>query len=345
MRWRRTLDDEQRDELERGSNHFGEQAARAFLDGHLAVALASADRAIRDHEALLRDDPTDQEVVAVLADRLRDRAEFHRSAALGAAKEARGSEARSHARAGIADGERAIELYEATADDPDRFPLWVPSVRMLLAEMSAPAGRPAQARRHGDPAVAAYRGSDGGEDAALDLAHALMRYAYVLADLDPAMSLDLRRESVHLVRRHAGVGGRLWEHRHDAGTTWASTPTWRSFVDSAWDLAVDLGPPRPDVAREALLALQDAVEGLAAVVSTPLRGRPVRPGVEDEVNFLTTCVFAMEKWLGTVAGVRFGVSYPKTLVKVASEPDPDCYAAFAALREPLLRHLDEFESR
>ena len=347
MARRRRLDDEQRDELRRGSNHFGEQAARAFLDGALDVALGSSDRAIRDHEALVADDPHDREVLDVLADRLRDRAEFRRHAVLAALQAGRDDEARTHADAGIADGERAIELHEQVTDAAGPFPLWVPSVRLLLAEMYAAAGRPDAARRQGDEALDAYRRSVPAPDEAdatdadghaLALAHALLRHADVLAHSAPAESLALRRASVDLVRHHAHGGGPLWRERHEARPTWASVPSWRQFAGSAYDLALALAPPRADVAGEALLALQDAVEGYAALVPDSSMAW-LGSQVHRDMAWLQASVHALVAWLEVGSGHELAAAYEAALARLLARPGTEAGSEFAALRPRLLRHL------
>jgi hypothetical protein len=350
--WRRRLGDEEREELKRGSNHFGEQAARAFLDGVLDVALGSSDRAIRDHEVLYREDPDDREIVAVLADRFRDRVEIRRHLVLTDVRAGRGDEAEVHALAGLADGERAIELYEQVADDPDPLLLWVPSVRLLMAELHVCAGRVDDARREGESAVAAYRHHAGpgrqGHGAGrrtLDLAHALMRYADLLADNAPDAALAARRESVRLARPYMRVDGPLWEGRHDRWARWASTPTLRHFSGSAHDLALALRPPRRDVAGEALIALQDAVEGYAALVGVSPTGL-IDPQFGRDLRWLEASVRALRDWLHTLDGARIADAYDRTLQLLTREPEAntDWHTELSALRDRLIRHLDRSDS-
>ena len=340
------LGDERRDELMLASNYFGEQAVRAFLDGAMDVALASSDRAIRDHEVLYRDDPTDREVVAVLADLLRDRAELRRHAVLAMIRAGRWGEAQAGARTGVADGERAIELREAVTEAPDPHPLWVASARLVVAELQMCASRSGDARREVDLAIADHRraaepGNRTSDDdrATLDLAHALLRYADLLADQSPDVALAARRESVELARLHLGVGGRLWQDRHWSSTTWASTPTLRLFSGSAHDLALVLGPPGRAAAREALLALHDAIQGYTALFPATAVALG-DPQVRDDLRWLEASVGALRRWLDVVDGSEVAAAYAAGLERLVGEPDADRFTELDALRSRLTSHLD-----
>jgi hypothetical protein len=281
----------------------------------------------------------------VLAARLRDRAELRRHTVLAMIQAGRWGEAHAGARTGVADGERAIELHEAVTEAPDPHPLWVASARLLVAELQMCADRPGDARREADLAIADYRqvaqpGNRTSDDerATLDLAHALLRYADLLADLSPDVALAARRESVELARPHLGVGGRLWQDRLWSSTTWASTPTLRLFAGSAHDLAV-LGPPRRAAAREALFALHDAIQGYTALLPATAVALG-DPQARDDLRWLETSVGALRRWLDVVDGSEVAAAYAVGLEHLVGAPDTDQSAQLDALRSRLTSHLD-----
>ncbi|GAA1313854.1 hypothetical protein Psi02_64730 [Planotetraspora silvatica] len=98
--------------LARESNHYGEQAARFLLDGHYKIAVDAGDRAIRAAGRLHRSDKGDRDVIEVLADHLRNRAETQ---ALWVRTPGMWNTARATPL--IKDATRALGLFEALAPD------------------------------------------------------------------------------------------------------------------------------------------------------------------------------------------------------------------------------------
>jgi tetratricopeptide (TPR) repeat protein len=309
-----------REELALESNHFSEQAAYAHLDGAHEYALAASDRAIKAHERLLRARRGDREVVEVLAHRYRDRADIRRE--LGRSMERRSDQvgAAAQFRAGIADGERAIALYrESGAGEGGVYPLWVPSVQLLVGELLAWTGDAGAAREEADRAMPAYRAVPvEQEQSALDLAHALSRYADVLERTGARdEALAARREAVAFYRRHLGPDGRLWRNRLSRGTAWVSTPTWERWCETAVSLARQLESVGLEAAPEALAALQDAAEGFAGLVPDHMLSR-LLPGVQGHVDRMDRVVGALEAWLVELGHHELADAYRRTSARLVS---------------------------
>ena len=303
-----------REELALESNHFSEQAAYAHLDGAHEHALAASDRAIKAHERLLRARRDDREVVEVLASRYRDRADIRRELGRWMAGRSGHEEAVAQYRAGIVDGERAIALYrESGAGEGGVYPLWVPSVQLLLGELHAWTGDADAAREEADRAMPVYRAVPiEQEQSALDLAHALSRYADVLERTGARdEALAACRESVAIYRRHLEPQGRLWQNRLSQGTAWVSTPTWQRWCETAVDLARRLESEGLDAAPEALLTLQDAAEGFAGLVPDHMFNR-LLPGVQDQVARMDRVVGVMEAWLIEIGQNDLADQYRRT---------------------------------
>jgi hypothetical protein len=303
-----------RERLARESNLFGEQAALLHLDGHHERALAAAYRAVEAQEALYKGLPDDDEVGRVYANRRRDRAEIRRE--WGIELEGGGSIASAieQYRLGVSDAKHAIDAYERT--DPtsaDHDPLWVPTMRLLLAELLGWSGSHDQARKVADGAIAVLRASrePTDEGSTLAFAYGLARYAYLLAFIgDDPGALVARRESVDLTRPWLRREGKLWSWRHSRGTTWITTPTLERFCRTAYYLALDLEPPNALAAPEALLALQDAAEGFADLVPTSLV--VVSEEVRDIVSCLGDTTFAIERWLDFLGEPDLARRYAET---------------------------------
>jgi hypothetical protein len=182
-------------------------------------------RAIKAHDTLYLDDPGDSMVAAVYAERLRNDAEIRWQ--WGMTLHARGQtdSATQQLERGATSAETAIDLYErGDVTDAGRYPLLVPSIRLLWAElMTTPAGRPALAETLAHEALTAYRAEcDPAEPrSAVTLAHALARQAVILDRAgQPDDAQNARRACLDVGRAHLGPGGPLWDRRHDR-PTWA----------------------------------------------------------------------------------------------------------------------------
>jgi hypothetical protein len=138
------------------------------------------------------------------------------------------------------------------------------------------------------------------------------------------------------------VDGPLWPNRVRPWPAWASTPTLRHFSGSAHDLALALRPPRRDVAREALLALRDVIEGYAALL-------PIRPtGLIDpqlglDLHWLTSSVRALRDRLDVTDGAPLARDYERIVQTIANGSDTGTvwHAQALVLRPHLDRHLDD----
>lgn len=303
-----------REELALEANHFGEQAAYAHLDGAHEHALAASDRAVKALERLHRAFAEDREVTEGLSEALRNRAEIRRE--LGRRLDRAGDRAAATAqfRAAIPDAERAIALRrESGAGADGKFPLWVPSVQLLLGELHVWSADGRAAEEVAGRAMAVYRTvSTADQEIALVVAHALSRHGTLLADIaDLDGALVARRDSVALYRRHLGPEGRLWRNRHSQGTAWVSTPTWGRWCDTAVDLARLLKVLRLDAAPEALLLLQDAAEGYAALVPDHMFNR-LLPGTQGHVARMDRTVTELESWLAELGHGDLADLYRRT---------------------------------
>jgi hypothetical protein len=335
------LSDEQRDLLASETDHFGAQAGNALFDGELEVAAALSARAIKAHDTLFLDDPGDSMVAAVYAERLRNDAEIRWQ--WGMTLHARGQtdSATQQLERGATSAETAIDLYErGDVTDAERYPLLVPSIRLLCAELmtTTPAGRPALGETLAHQALIAYRAvCDPAEPkGAVTLAHALARQAIILdrtGQRDGAQ--NVRRTCLDVGRAHLGPGGPLWDRRYDR-PTWASTPSMKMLGQTAVSAAMYLAPPRPDtlVAREALQALQDGFEALIALVpetTTPM----LLPDTREIVSIVTRVGLAAADWLGANGHAELAERYRTTLGDLTRQPGAEWWPAVRELRSPL----------
>ena len=248
-----------REELIRTSNYYGEQAARAHLDGYHHDALTAIGLAIDALRKLVRRGGSDlPKYLDVLADALRDRAEIISALASPELYDQ-----------GVKDAKEGIELYREHGGAAGRpAALWIATAQVQLAELYAATGQVSHANAASAAARAEYlQHETADEQFQISLAHALSRCANVMTPADAALAA--RREAVRRYRPWLTQDGHLWKYRFDRGLIWRSTPTLRRASQTAWDLAEQLGPPNKDTAREALAALQDAAEGFAALISSP----------------------------------------------------------------------------
>jgi len=258
--------------LARQSNHHGEQAARLYLGGYYEIAMKAADRAIRAASKLHKSDRGDRDVVEVLADHLRNRAETQ-SSWVRTPDVWNTASARRLIKGGIADATRALSLFEELAAAPGApFPVRPAEVRLTLSELHQMAGDLTRARELAESAIADYRRhcDTDDRDTLLKFARALSRYADVVTAADPTDdALAARRRSIELSRPDAGQDGWLWTTRFDRHLIWLSSQTLERFCLTASLFAAQLGPASASAAAEALLALQDAAEGYAGSSSPP----------------------------------------------------------------------------
>ncbi|GAB3106950.1 hypothetical protein GCM10027160_03120 [Streptomyces calidiresistens] len=329
-----------REALRWATDAHGERAVLLHLDGQHEQALEASTTATRAAQKLHRADRKDRDVRQVLAARLRDRADIRRE--LGnhhaLAEGPSSSRALAQYRAGLGDVQRAVELLSGT-EEAARYPLLVPSLRLLGAEFLARAGaRADEAARDVQSALTEYRSHSqlSEERGALDLAWTLARVADVLLlSGDEQGSLAARRESVERFRPWLGPEGVLWRDRHQERTTWVTTPTLERAGDSALALAVQLQPPGwagmpwplgrgsrspvpepPDgsVVPEALHALQDAGEsfadslpkdGFGPAVNTPAYNRLTRALNSTEITF--------RRWLEMAGASELAMRYHEVI--------------------------------
>lgn len=228
------------DDVIRESDHWAEVAGRLELDLRDSEALPLADKAVRLTEEIWnarhRGVPFGEgQLAEVFAERLVTRARVRQR--VGQAEQ------------GSKDARRALDLLERHGDDRAvKFPLLVPSVRLLCGELAADVGDAAGARRYADLAIAAYERRHAVAGVSIAWAEGLARYAHVLEVLgDRDAALERRRQAVR--------------HFRDAGTELVYGPPLRCAAENAYALAELLGPPNPTYAREVLLVLQDGVEG------------------------------------------------------------------------------------
>jgi tetratricopeptide (TPR) repeat protein len=291
-------DEDQVEDLSRQSDLDGEKAAQRLLEGLPEQALAHADRAVHSHEKLWRSldgDRRFQKASFVYAARLQDRAEIRRALCVALTDARR---LMRICRPAIDDCTRAIDMIRASGR-PARgeLPLWIPGVLLMRAEFYSWMGDAAEARADADEAIARYRElqDPADEPDGPSLANALTRQADLLWRIGARQdSIAVHREAVETYRPHAVRGGQLWARRHRTGLDWATTPTFERFCRTASLLAERCAPARPSVARDALLALQDAAEGYADLV--PLRDFPRHAGSEAMARF-TASVWTIQQWL------------------------------------------------
>lgn len=316
--------------LAQASNYFGEQAALLYLDGRYELALDAVTRAVKAAGTLHRWDRKDRDVVEVLADGLRDRAEIQSSWAR-TAQVWDTPQAHGLIKDGIADADRALDLYDelATASD-GRFPARPAETRMTLSELHSMAGHDEPARRHAELSMVDYRRyRDTGTD--LSFARALGRYADVVA-AERDLALAARRESVELSRPHARPDGWLWTTRFDRGLIWLSTPTLARFCRTANFLAEQLGVQDASTAAEAMLALQDAAEGYAGlIVHLSLLLDPRLEGF-----WLTSSALKLQaEWLQAIGEPGLADAYQTARRNLATCVNGGWHELVAQLRPPL----------
>lgn len=300
--------DRRRAELTRTSNHYGEQAELAYLDGYSEDALVAVDLAVKQLRELAKDGRDLPQVLDVLADKLRDRAEI--ISVVAPARPPGRATTKLYRRA-VRDAEQGIELYRQHGGANGRpAPLWIASVQILLAELHVALGQAAPATVAATAALADYRRlADPGERSQLGLAHALSRYANVMAATGAAdTALDARREAVRRYRPWRTSTGHLWQYRFDRTLVWASTPTLARASRTARDLADQLGPPNDATAPEALAALQDAAEGFAALVTTSTLRLPDTTSW-TEMGTAREVVLRITEWLDVLRADKAADAY------------------------------------
>jgi hypothetical protein len=295
--------DRRREELVRAANYYGEQAALAYLDGYPDAALTAADLAVENLRKLVKIGADLPKVLDVLADALRDRAEI---ISVVAPQRPPGRPTAKLYLQAVRDAEEGIELYRQHGGANGRpAPLWIASVQILLAELHVATGLAEPAVLAATAAVADYRKhADPDELSQLALAHALSRYANVMTDTEAA--LEARRESVRLYRPWLAPGGHLWQCRFDRSLIWASTPTLQRANRVALDLVDQLEPP--DNAPEALAALQDAAEGVAALVTPPMFGVPNSVSWAEMAD-ARDVLLSIAEWLSAIAADEAAAAY------------------------------------
>src|SRR5688572_29901293 len=161
-----------REELIRTSNHYGEQAARAYLAGYHDDALTAAGLAIAAQRKLVRRGGPDlPKYLDILADTLRDRAEV---ISVLAVPEFYGQ--------GVKDAKEGIELYREHGGAAGRpATLWIATAQVQLAELYAAMGQVSDANTAVVAALAEYRQHDtADEQIQIRFAHALSRCANVM---------------------------------------------------------------------------------------------------------------------------------------------------------------------
>lgn len=342
----RRLSDEQRDLLASETDHFAAQAGNAFLDGELEAVAALSARAIRADDTLFLDDPGDSRVAAVYAERLRNDAEVCWQWGMLVHAHGQTDSATQQLERGATSAETAIDLYErGDVTDAGRYPLLVPSIRLLWAELiTTPAGQPALGETLAREALIAYRAEcDPAEPrSAVMLAHALARHAIILDRAgQPDDAQNVRRTCLDVGRAHLGPGGPLWDRRHDR-PTWASTPSMKMLGQTAVSEAMYLAPPRPDtvVAREALEALQDGFEALVALVPG-ITAPMLLPDTREIVWIVTRVGLAAADWLGANGHAELAERYRTTLGDLTRRPGADWWPAVRELRSRSMPHFDE----
>ncbi|GAA4596405.1 hypothetical protein GCM10023194_68540 [Planotetraspora phitsanulokensis] len=259
-------------ELARESNHYGEQAALLLLDGHYEIAMGAAGRAIRAASRLHRNDKGDRDVIEVLADYLRNRAQIQ--SLWARTPDVWTPKATALIKGGIKDATQALKLVEELAAAPDaKYPLRPAEVRLTLSELHGMAGDMETARESAESSIADYRRhcTSDDRDQRLPFARALSRYADIMIVAGrEADALAARRRSIELSRPDARPDGWLWTTRYDRGLVWLSTQTLERFCHTAFllaeQLAEQLALGDTSAAGEALLALQDVAEGYAGLI-------------------------------------------------------------------------------
>ncbi|GAA5000037.1 tetratricopeptide repeat protein [Actinopolymorpha pittospori] len=224
------------DERIRDADWAAEQAARAMLDSAWDYAIIWSDRAVDGTHRIYRKNRTEERVVDIFAGRLWDRALIHQ--ALGNVSE------------GIRDATEALTLFEELAAAyGTQYELRIPSVRLLLCELSAVAGDPEAARRFGQ-AIEAYR--ERLVEPSLLIADAFARYGTAMRVIGDPAAAPAFRQAVDVYRMP------------EVDVTDQSIV--RRFVHTAIQVATDAEPATATVALEILPILQDAAERTVRLV-------------------------------------------------------------------------------
>jgi hypothetical protein len=353
------LSPQRRAALVRECDGFGEQAALAYRDMDLEVALAAADRAVGAVGELFRHDPDDRTVAEVFAERLRDRAEIRLVWAVVDPDRA------GHLVAGgIEDASAALAHRKDLDSGPGtRYPrpLQAAEIHLLLGELYVAEHSPNLAVHHTVSSIEIYRHHHrpGESHSDLYLARALCRYADVLDVVGAQQAFTARLEGVRLYRVHAVPGGDLWDDRFSRSATmlfegyrpgiWLSTPTLDGFCYSACRLVTGLGTPSVTAAGEGMAALQDAAEGFAAMLPAPSPTAALRlgdPEVLDRVNQLVNVLCQLMDWSRAISAPLLVRAYDQAWAALAADSvGGGHYERIRAIRAPLTDVLRRLAGR
>lgn len=291
------------------SDSYADGAYRALQDGHLSEALRMAERAVQLTRKIHKRDGLAGIWSQRLAQRLRTRAEIH--------------QADGAYRAAIADCTEAISVYESS--NLTRYPLFVPDVHLILADVHAALGEREPAVRHGE-AIERYRALDlSDENDAIIVARALARYARAMMTVGERERSDAAaREYIAIMRpRIAGL--------------YLVTDLSR-FAQAVYQLTEPVEGAAPDAesAVESVPLLQDAIEQMARTVSQS----PIAYADQEQRDRALSVLYLLERqgvWLVALGAPRLGAIFEHQSRHLVDQPVRHWTSILAQLRE----HVDE----
>jgi tetratricopeptide (TPR) repeat protein len=291
------------------SDWSAEGATRTFEAGDLGQALRLADRSVTLTRKIHKRDGLNGIWSQRLAERLRTRAEIH--------------QADGAYRAAIADCTEAISVWEASA--LTKYPLFVPDVHLILAEVYASLGEREPAVRHGE-AIERYRALEATDDSdAIMVARALARYAKAMATVGERERGDTAaREYVAIMRPRIADTYRIDD--------------LAAFAQAVYQLAEPTGQsvPDPESAVEMVPLLRDAIEQMARTVSQS----PVAYADPKQRDYALSVLYLLERqgvWLAALGAPRLAAIFEYQSRHLIDQPVRDWTAILTQLRT----HVDE----
>jgi tetratricopeptide (TPR) repeat protein len=281
-----------------------ERATLAFQNRDLPEAQKLAERSVTLTRKIRKRDPTGGLWARQLADRLRTLAEIRQAAG-------------DHG-AAVTDADDAITAYRDC--DTSRYPLFEPSLHLMLMESHAALGEREPAVRHGEAVEDYRRALDGANDhTEVLVARALAQYAaamYAVGEVERADTAA--RESVAVFRpRIADI------HLQQDLITFAQTVV---------QLVLHAESPDAGTAAELIPLLRDAIEQAARTVSESPLAYTTSVN-RDHALAVLTMLEQQGRLLDALGAPRLAAVFEHRSHHFVDQPVRDWPAALARLRE------------